>query len=83
MVLILRLFKLPHQRFEEHFSLALILFHRKDQLNNLETIDQVDAKDLLYRYIILRFIDKIEDGLVIPNFQVLVYAHLSEGLLSA
>ena len=83
MLLIFGLLKLPHQRLEEHSSLALILFHLKDQLNNLETIDQVDPEDLLYRYITLLLIDEIEDGLLIPYFLVLVYAHLSESLISA
>ena len=83
MLLIFGLLKFPHQRLEEHSSLALILFHLKDQLNNLETIDQVDPEDLLYRYITLLLIDEIDDGLLIPYFLVLVNSHLCKGLISA
>jgi hypothetical protein len=57
--------------------------HSKDQLNYLKTIDQIDPEHLLYRYLTLLLIYEIEDGLLIPYFLVLVYAHLCEGLISA
>jgi hypothetical protein len=74
--------KVPHQRLEEHYSLTLIILHIKDQLNNLEAIDQVDPEDFLYKYITMLMIDIIEDGLLIPYFLVLVNADLCEGLIS-
>lgn len=83
MLLILGLLKLPNQRMEEHPSLTLIILHGKDQLNNLEAIDEVDPEDLLNRYVTLLLIDEIENSLLIPYFLVLVYAHLGEGLISA
>jgi hypothetical protein len=83
MLLILGLLKFPHQRVEKHPSLTLVLLHSEDQLDQLEAIDQVDPEYLVYRYLTLLLIDEIEDGLLIPDFLVLVNADLCEGLISA